>query len=300
MSDHISTTKLDKGQVVDPVECRFEREKATLVASYVNLGRVARDNDTRTESDTRQEHFHLLRRRVLRLVENDEAVVQGPATHEGERRDFDHLLLDQTLHTLHVEHVVEGVVERPKVRVDLCHQIARQESESFASLDCWAGQNDALNLFCLKCSNRHRHCQPRFARTRRTDTKRDDVLRDGVDISLLTGGFRLDLTSFGVAEYLVRQNFAGALIGPHHRENPVERVVVELLTVLDQCDELLEQPRHVRDLSCLLPRYPDFVTSDTDGNGGKFLLDASQKLIPWPDERRHHVFARHDNRDVGI
>ena len=121
MAHDISTAELDKGQVVNPVQCLFQREKATLVASYIHLGRIARDHDTRTEPNTRQEHFHLLRRRVLRFVENDKAVVQSPPAHEGERRNFDHLLLDQTLHTLHVEHVVESVIERPQIWVDLCH-----------------------------------------------------------------------------------------------------------------------------------------------------------------------------------
>ena len=98
----------------------------------------------------------------------------------------------------------------------------------------------------------------------------------------------------------MRQNFAGALIGLHHREDPVERIVVELLTVLDQSDELFEQTRHVRDVSCLFAGYADFISTNTDGDGGKFLLDAPQKLVTRADKRCHHVFARHDNRDVRI
>ena len=40
-------------------------------------------------AEARQEHAHLLARRVLRLVEDDEAVVERAAAHERERRDLD-------------------------------------------------------------------------------------------------------------------------------------------------------------------------------------------------------------------
>ena len=43
----------------------------------VKLRHIARDDHAGTETKTRQEHLHLLRRRVLRFVQDNEAVVQG-------------------------------------------------------------------------------------------------------------------------------------------------------------------------------------------------------------------------------
>ena len=51
------------------------------------------DDHLRAEPEPRQEHLHLLGRRVLRLVEDDERVVERPAAHERERRDLDRAAL---------------------------------------------------------------------------------------------------------------------------------------------------------------------------------------------------------------
>ena len=64
-----------------------------LVARQVDLRHVAGDDDLRAEAEPRQEHLHLLGRGVLRLVEDDEAVVQRAAAHERERRDLDRAAL---------------------------------------------------------------------------------------------------------------------------------------------------------------------------------------------------------------
>ena len=45
-----------------------------------------------------------------------------------------------------LDHVVEGVVERAQVRVDLGHEVAGQEAEPLAGLDRRSGQDDAVDL----------------------------------------------------------------------------------------------------------------------------------------------------------
>ena len=118
-----------------PASVRSRPTKPLLPVGHVDLGGVARDDHLRPEADTGEEHLHLLRRRVLRLVEDDEAAVQRAAAHERERRHLDDLTLQQPLDGVRIEHVVERVVERPQVRIDLRHQVARQEPEPLARLD---------------------------------------------------------------------------------------------------------------------------------------------------------------------
>src|SRR5205814_3821786 len=60
-------------------------ETGRLFSRQVDLRDVARDNDLRAEAETSEEHLHLLRARVLRLVQNDERVVQRAPAHERER-----------------------------------------------------------------------------------------------------------------------------------------------------------------------------------------------------------------------
>jgi hypothetical protein len=49
----------------------------------------------RVEPDAGEEHLHLLGRRVLRFVEDDERVVERAAAHEGQRRDLDRGALER-------------------------------------------------------------------------------------------------------------------------------------------------------------------------------------------------------------
>ena len=69
-------------------------------AGQVDLGDVAGDDGLGAEADAGEEHLHLLGRRVLRLVEDDEAVVQRAAAHERERRHLDGAPLEQARRAL--------------------------------------------------------------------------------------------------------------------------------------------------------------------------------------------------------
>ncbi len=59
-----------------------------------------------------------------------------------------------------IEHVVQRVVERAQVRIDLGHQVARQEPESLTGLDRRSGEDDPLDLLVLQRPHGHRHRQP--------------------------------------------------------------------------------------------------------------------------------------------
>ena len=59
--------------------------------------------------------LHLLGGRVLSFVQDNEAVVEGAAAHERQRRDLYHAAFDELARPLHVGHVEKGVVERPDV-----------------------------------------------------------------------------------------------------------------------------------------------------------------------------------------
>ena len=76
--------------VVDVVEdVAYDPQARTGAARQVDLGDVAGDDHLRAEAEPGQEHLHLLRRRVLRLVEDDERVVERAAAHVGQRGDLD-------------------------------------------------------------------------------------------------------------------------------------------------------------------------------------------------------------------
>ena len=61
-----------------------------LSRRQVDLRHVAGDDRLGVVAEPRQEHLHLLARRVLRFVEDHEGVVERAPAHEGERRHLDH------------------------------------------------------------------------------------------------------------------------------------------------------------------------------------------------------------------
>ena len=81
-------------------------------------------------------------------------------------------LLEQPLGAVGAEHVVEGVVERAQVRVDLRHQVAGQEAEPLAGLDGGSGEDDPLDLAALQRLDRGGDREVGLARPGGADRRR--------------------------------------------------------------------------------------------------------------------------------
>ena len=93
-----------------------------------------------------EEHLHLLPGGVLGLVQDYEAVVQGAASHIGQRGHLDIPPLQVLLVGLRPQHVEEGVVQGPQVGVHLALEIPGQEAQPLPGLHGGAGENDAVDL----------------------------------------------------------------------------------------------------------------------------------------------------------
>src|SRR4051794_28221480 len=79
----VVAVELDEREIGDADEDVAHREQPTAAAplGQVDLGDVAGDDDLGTEPEPGEEHLHLLGGRVLRLVEDDERVVERAAAH---------------------------------------------------------------------------------------------------------------------------------------------------------------------------------------------------------------------------
>ena len=188
-----TTSRLENSTMAMPSVClqsvmRFE-QAGMFMRRQINLRLVAGDDRLRAVAEPREKHQHLLRRGILRLVQNDEGVVQRPPAHIGQRRDFNRPALGVLLDFLGGQHVVQRVVQRAQIRRDFFVQIARQKSQRLAGLDRRARQNDPRNFAIAQSRERERDSQIGFARARRPDAERDVVLADGVEIFFLADGF---------------------------------------------------------------------------------------------------------------
>ena len=110
-------------------------EARQLSARQIDLRDVAGDDGLRVVAEAREEHLHLLGGGVLRLVEDDERVVERAPAHERERRDLDGAALEHPARAIKIHHVMQRVVERAQVRIHLLGEIAGQEAELLAGFD---------------------------------------------------------------------------------------------------------------------------------------------------------------------
>src|SRR3984957_13658023 len=147
---HIALGEVHELHLWHGTEDTLQSRETGASTGDVDLGDVTGHHDLGAETDAGEEHLHLLGGGVLGFVENDEAPVQCAAPHERERRNFDGAPVEQALGTLGPKKVIERVVQRPKIRVNLGHDVAREKSEPLARLDGRSGQDDAVDLVCLE------------------------------------------------------------------------------------------------------------------------------------------------------
>ena len=121
-----------------------------LPRRQVDLAGIAGDGHLGAVADAGEEHLHLHRCAVLRLVEDHERVRESAAAHERERRDLDGAAQEIALHLRGGQHVVEGIIERAQVGVDLFAHVAGKKAQPLARLDGGAGEHDALHLPALQ------------------------------------------------------------------------------------------------------------------------------------------------------
>ncbi len=214
-------------------------QAGALVGRQVDLGDVAGHHHPRVEAEPRQEHLHLLGAGVLRLVEDDEGVVEGAAAHEGQRRHLDHAALEVAVDPVGVEHVEEGVEERAQVGVDLGLDVAGQEAEPLAGLDRGAGEDDPLHLALGQRRRRHRHREEGLAGAGRADPEGDRVAADRVDVAFLVDRLRRDL-GVAVAPDDVLEDRGRALVGVERPGHRLDRPRGDLVSLLDQLDQLVD------------------------------------------------------------
>ena len=91
---------------------------------------------------------------------------------------------------LGLEHVVERVVERAQVRVDLGEHVAGQEPEPLPRFHRGPGEDDPVHGLGLQRLHRERDREVALAGARGPDRERHGVVAHRVDVALLARGLR--------------------------------------------------------------------------------------------------------------
>ena len=227
--DVFEVTEVDAFDAVEDVES-FE-QAGLLGIGKIGLGEVAGDDGFGVVAEAGDEHLHLLGGGVLGLVHDDEGVGRGTATHEGERRDFDDVGLEEFIDLDGVEEIVEGVVEGAKIGIDLLLERAGQETEAFSGFNGGADEDDAADFFGYEGGDGHGNGEVGLSGAGGAEAEGHIGLFDGLDVLALVGAAGLDhaLDSGGALLAGIHEGLEGdGGVGDDQLEHAVELAVVEV------------------------------------------------------------------------
>src|ERR687891_454405 len=281
---------------LDPVDLRQDAphvdETGGLVLREVDLRYVTRDDHLRAEAQPGQEHLHLLRRRVLRLVQDDEGVVERPPPHERERRDLDRAPLHVRGQAVGVEHVVERVEQRTEVGVDLREHVPRKEAEALSRLDRGPREDDPAHLAVGERRDGQRHREVRLAGAGRSDAEGDRSRPDGVDVALLVDRLGCDLLA-AVAPDDVLEHLARILGGVERGEDRVDGARPDRVAAFHELDELVHHQARRVDLA-VVTLEGELVAAETDGAPHSVAQSAKDPVVDGGQLRCDLVGDRED------
>ena len=114
------------------------------------------------------------------------------AAHESERRDFDLAALQRALDDARVHQVIERVVDRAQIRIDLLAHVAGQEAEPLAGLDRRPRQHDAIDVLALEQLHGVGDRKPGLAGAGRAGGEHQRMALERPHVSVLRRGSRAD------------------------------------------------------------------------------------------------------------
>ena len=210
MAHHVGAGEAANRNALHPFEHPLSVDQAAeLGLGQVDLAHIAGHYRPGTKADAGQEHLHLFRRGVLRLVQNHKGVVQGAPAHKGQRRNLQRLALKRFLHRLKAHQLVQRVIQGAQVGVNFLAQVARQKAQALAGLHRGPCQHDALHRAALQGVHRHGHGQVSLAGASRANAKGNVLGGDVVQVQRLVGGAGAQVTAPGLQRGVV-----GAVHGP--------------------------------------------------------------------------------------
>src|SRR5260370_8838186 len=118
MAYDVALVEVYKGNAVHTFEHVHDLKQAAAPGvGQINLRDVAGDDALGVESHAGDKHLHLLRSRVLRLIEDDERIVERTAAHEGNGRNLNHVLFQMAVNLFAIHQIVDIVFTPPHTRI---------------------------------------------------------------------------------------------------------------------------------------------------------------------------------------
>ena len=205
MTDDVALGQTHHGDVGHGLQSSRDVRQARDARQQVRLLRIACDHHGRMPAQAGQQHLELDVGAVLRLVHDDEGVVQRAAAHIADRGDLDQTFGHQRLDPLHRQTIGQGVVERAQIGSQLVLHVAGQEADGFAGLDGRTAQDDAADLARLQRLDRLGDGEVGLARACRTQRHDQIVVVDSLHQFALALGLGLQRLQIALFAVVVRR-----------------------------------------------------------------------------------------------
>ena len=205
MTYNILAGQLTESDVIDLLQ-HLHRHIQTRcgIPGKVLLGCISCDDHLGTEADPGQEHLHLGRCGILCLIQDDEGIIQCTSPHIGKRGNLDEPLLHVFGKAVCAHDLIQCVIKRTQIGIDLALEIARKESQLLACLNGGSGKNDPGNFLIAKSSYCHSHGKIGFAGSGRSHAEHDHLLTDLFHIILLSESLGLDGSAlYGITDKIL-------------------------------------------------------------------------------------------------
>src|SRR5206468_3612093 len=136
VADNVGGSETDGRDALHVLELAHRVGQPRLArVGQVDLVGIAADHHPAAHAEAGQKHLHLKWGGVLRLIEDDEGIVECTAAHERNRSDLYLSAGDAALDLLGWEHVVQRVVQRAKIRIYFLLHVAGKKPEPFTGFD---------------------------------------------------------------------------------------------------------------------------------------------------------------------
>ena len=208
------------------------------------MGNIAGDHGFRPIAEPGEKHFHLLTGRILGFIQYDKGVIERPAPHKCQRSHFNHAALNHFLSAAKVNHIVQGVIQRPQIGINFFGQIAWQKTQLLPSLDGRPGENNPTHFTFHEFSNRHRHRQIRFPGASRPDTEYDIVVADSIDVGFLSETLGRNSPVVGRYVDCVEKNILkiGSMVTAEDTDRVIHITRIDGIAALDEIVQLGRHP----------------------------------------------------------
>ena len=142
MPDHIACSQsyyFDAFDIAQHLNGMYK--PALFVDGKIDLSNITRHDDARALSEACQKHLHLLNSAVLCFIEDDICIVKRPASHISKRSNLYCAPFGKHAEVLGTEEIIECIIERTQVRIDLILKVARQKPKLLPCFHGRTGQN---------------------------------------------------------------------------------------------------------------------------------------------------------------